>query len=160
METCGIKWTFNYIAQRRMYTGLFKIIFEVLTTCHTQYTWDRSMCVFLFNRTTLQVFVTYLTGALYAHRLWFCKHQRDNRARSKLFVACQRWWFQWRFWYVPSVPGYTQTHTRTLSLETVCIPPSIGIVRLWLFPEFGAELPLDNCIPTIILNNPVYTTLK
>jgi len=25
------------------YTGLFKIIFWVLTTCHTQYTWDRSI---------------------------------------------------------------------------------------------------------------------
>jgi len=25
-----------------------------------------------------------------------------------------------------------------------------------LFPEFGAELPLDNCTPTIILNNPVF----
>jgi len=24
-----------------------------------------------------------------------------------------------------------------------------------LFPEFGAEFPLDNCTPTIILNNPV-----
>ena len=38
-----------------------------LTTCHTQYTSDRSICIFLFNRTTLQVFVTYLTGALYMH---------------------------------------------------------------------------------------------
>jgi len=38
--------------------------------------------------------------------LWFYKHQHDNRVRSKLFVACQRWWFQWRFWFVPSVPGY------------------------------------------------------
>jgi hypothetical protein len=47
------------------YTGLFKIIVRVLTTCHTQYTWDRSLCIFLFNRTTLPVFVTYLTGALY-----------------------------------------------------------------------------------------------
>ena len=85
----------------------------VLTTCHTQYTWDRSICIFLFNslnaelnpichllallahhilhvgrirvnRTTLQVFVTYLTGALYAHPLWFYKHQHDNRVRSKL----------------------------------------------------------------------------
>jgi hypothetical protein len=52
---------------------------------------------FLFNRTTLQVFVTYLTGALYVHPLWFYKHQHDNRVRSKLFVICQRWWFQWRF---------------------------------------------------------------
>jgi len=30
----------------------------------------------------------------------------DNRVRSKLFAACQRWWFQWRFWFVPPVPGY------------------------------------------------------
>ena len=61
---------------------------------------------FLFNRTTLQVFVTYLTGALYVHPLWFYKHQHDNRVRSKLFVSCQRWWFQWRFSFLPSVPGY------------------------------------------------------
>ena len=64
------------------------------------------MYFFVYNRTTLQVFVTYLTGALYVHTLWFYKHQHDNRVRSRLFVACQRWWFQWRFWFVPSVPGY------------------------------------------------------
>ena len=81
-------------------------VVEDLTTCHTQYTWDRYICIFLFNRTTLQVFVTYLAGALYVHPLWFCKHQHDNRVRPKLFLACQRWWFQWRFWFVPSVPGY------------------------------------------------------
>jgi len=45
------------------------MIVDVLTTCHTQYTQDRSVCFFLFNRTTLQVFVTYLTGALYMHSL-------------------------------------------------------------------------------------------
>jgi len=84
------------------------MIVGVLTTCHTQYTSDRSICFFLFTRTTLQVFVTYLTGALYVHPLWFYKHKHDNRVRSKLFVACQRWWFQWRFWFVPSVPGYLQ----------------------------------------------------
>jgi len=88
------------------YTGLFEMIVGGLTTCHTQYTWDRSTSSFLFNRTTLQVFVTYLTGALYVHPLWFYKQQHDNRVRSKLFVACQRWWFQWRFWFVLSVPGY------------------------------------------------------
>jgi len=36
----------------------------VLTTCHTQYTCDRGICIFLFNRTTLPVFVTYLIGAI------------------------------------------------------------------------------------------------
>ena len=41
--------TFNF------YTGLFEMTVGVLTTCHTQYTWDRSICIFLFNRTTLQV---------------------------------------------------------------------------------------------------------
>jgi len=98
-------------------TGLFKMIVGVLTTFHTQYTWDRggTSIFFLFNKTKLQVFVTYLTGALYVHTLWFYKYQHDNQVRSKLFVACQRWWFQWRFWFLPSVPRYT----RTLSLETV-----------------------------------------
>jgi uncharacterized protein involved in tolerance to divalent cations len=37
---------------------------------------------FLFNRTKLHVFFTYLTGALYVHPLWFYKHQHDNRVRS------------------------------------------------------------------------------
>ena len=50
-------------------TGLFKMTVGVLTTCHTQYTSDSSICIFLFNRKTLQVFVTYLTGALYVHPL-------------------------------------------------------------------------------------------
>ena len=50
-------------------TGLFEIVVGILTTCHTQHTSDSSICVFIFNITTLPVFVTYLTGALYVHRL-------------------------------------------------------------------------------------------
>jgi len=68
---------------------LFKMIVGVLTTCYTQYTWDRYIRIFLFNRTTLYVFVTYLTSALYVHPLWFYKHQHEYRVRSKLSVACQ-----------------------------------------------------------------------
>jgi len=45
--------------------------------------------------------------------------------------------------------------THAPCLLKFCIPPSNGIVRWWLFPEFGVELPLDICTPTIILNNPV-----
>jgi hypothetical protein len=41
-----------------------------------------SICIFLFNRTTLQVFVTYFTGTLYVNTLWFYKHQHDNRVCS------------------------------------------------------------------------------
>ena len=70
-----------FISHRR-YTGLLKMIVGVLTTCHTQYTWDRSICIFLINRTTLQVVVTYFTGALYVYPLWFYKHQHENRVRS------------------------------------------------------------------------------
>jgi len=90
------------------HTGLFKMIVGVLTTCHTQCTWDRSIRFLLFNRTTLQVLVTYPAGSLYVHPLWFHKHQHDNRFRSKLLVARQRWWFQLPFWFVPSVLGYLQ----------------------------------------------------
>jgi len=126
------------------YTGLFEMIVCVLTTCHTQYTSDSSICFCLFNRTTLQVFVTYLTGALYVHPLWFHKRQHDSRVRSELFVACQRWWFQWRFWFVPSVPGYT----RTLSLETMHIIfewncEMVVVSRLWCGIAAGQLYP-DN----------------
>jgi len=51
---------------------------------------------------------------------------------------------------VPSVPVYTRTH----SLETIHTA-FVGIVSGLLFPEFGAELPLDNCTPTIMLYNHV-----
>jgi len=46
---------------------------------------------------------------------------------------------------------------RAPCLLKLCIPPSNRNVRWWLFPEFGVELLLDNCTPTIILNNPVYS---
>jgi len=52
------------------------------------------MYFFLFNRTKFQAFVTYLTGALYVHPLWFYKHQHDNRVRSKLFVVCNNLQFR------------------------------------------------------------------
>jgi hypothetical protein len=61
---------------------LLKMIVRDLSTCHAQYTSDSSICVILFNRTTLQLFVKYLTGGLYVHPLWFYKHQQDIRVRS------------------------------------------------------------------------------
>jgi len=127
------------------------MIVGVLTTCHTQCTWDKSICFVLFNRRALQVFVTYLTGALYVHPLWFYKHQHDNRVRSKLFVACQWWRFQWRFWFVPSVPGYLREEE-----EHKTGPWRNPIERNHM------GLHLENEVfrtPTIISNNPVYFKL-
>jgi len=46
--------------------------------------------------------------------------------------------------------------THALCLLKPCIPPSNGIVRWWLFPEFGAKFPLDHCTSIIILNNPAF----
>ena len=69
------------------------MIVGVLTNLHTQYTWDSSICIFFYLIEQHSQFATYPTGALYVHPLWFYKHQHDNRVRSKLSVACQRWWF-------------------------------------------------------------------
>jgi len=135
------------------YTGLFEMTVRVWTTCHTQYTWDRRICFFLFNRTTLKVFVTYLTGALYVHPLWFYRHHHNNQVCS----ACQRWWFQWRFWFVSSVPGYkgctyrapvryvTKTWSVVLLIKKTHILLS-QVYRVWQVFKTA----------TIILNNPVY----
>jgi hypothetical protein len=66
-------------------TGLFKMIVGVLTTCHTQYTWYRSICFFLINRGTRNVFGTYLTGAVYVQPLWFHRViQNDCRGFNNL----------------------------------------------------------------------------
>jgi hypothetical protein len=79
----GARRKLSFIFEGSTYTGLFKMIVGVLTTCHTQYTWDSStsICIFLTEQHS-QVSVTYLTGALYVHLLWFYKHQHDNRVRS------------------------------------------------------------------------------
>ena len=78
-------------ASYNIYTWLLEMTVGVLTTCHTQYTWDSSICIFYLIEQHSKL-VTYLTGALYVHPLWFYKHQHDNPIRSKLFVARQRWW--------------------------------------------------------------------
>jgi len=105
---------------------------------------------FLFNRTTLQVFVTYLTGALYVHPLWFYKHQHDNGVRSKQSVACQRWWFQWRFWFVPSVSGYLHEEEEHKP-DPWRNPTERNHRGLHLENEWQAVKT-----PTIISNNPVH----
>ena len=146
------------VQEQLLYTGLFKIIVGVLTTCHTQYTWDSSICIFLFNRTTFQVFVTYLTGALYVHPLWFYNHQHDNWVRSKLFVACQRWWFQWRFAAIlvncaPSgeMHNYCRPHIIKENFENFLIHRYNYVLLSQVYCVWQVVKTL-----TIILNNPVF----
>ena len=113
---------------------------------------------FLFNRSTLQVFVTYLTGALHVHTLWFYEHQHDNRVRSKLSVACQRWWFEWRFWFVPSVPGYLREEEEHKP-DPWRNPIQRNHMGLHLENEVYCVWQVVKT-PTIILNNPVFIRLK
>jgi hypothetical protein len=134
------------------------MIVGVLTTCHTQYTWDSSICIFLFDRTTLQVFVTYLTCALYVHPLWFYKHQRHNRVRSKLFVACQQWWFQWWFtaFLVNCAPSgemhnYYTPHVRREKTENFLIHLCNYILLSQVYCVWQVVKTR-----TVILNNPVF----
>jgi len=134
------------------FTGLLKMIVRVLTTCHTQYTWDRSMCIFLFNRTTLQVFVTYLTGALYVHHLWFYKQQHDNRVRSTqnafslpfaaILVNC-----------APSgeMRNYCTPHIIKENFENILIHRCNYVLLSQVYCIWQVVKT-----PTIILNNPVY----
>ena len=67
-----------------LYTGLFEMIVGVLTTCRTQYTWDRRIYIFYLIEQHSR-FVTYLTSALYAHHLWFYNHRHDNVSTQNTF---------------------------------------------------------------------------
>jgi hypothetical protein len=127
------------------------MIVGVLTTCHIQYTWDSSICIFLFNRTTLQVFVTYLTRALYVHPLWFCKHQHDNRVRSTQNA------FSLPFAailvnYAPSgeIHNYCTPHIIKENLENFLIHRYKYILLSEVYCIWQAVKT-----PTVILNNPV-----
>ena len=134
------------------------MIVRALTTCHTQYTWDSSICIFLFNRTTLQIFVTYRTGALYVHPLWFYKHQHENRVRSKCFVAYQHVAF--------SLPFAAILVNRTLcgEMHNYCTPHIIKenyenfLIHRCNYILLSQVYCVWQVVKTlkIILNNPVY----
>ena len=92
------------------------------------------------------------------HPLWLYKHQHDNRVRSKLFVVCQRWCYQWRFAAIlvncaPSgeMHNYCTLHVIKEDFENFSIHRCNYILlsqvyRVWQVVK----------TPTIISNNPVF----
>jgi len=140
-----------FVHESNQYTGLFKMIVRVLTTCHTQYAWDSSICIFYLIEQHSQ-FLLHTLQVLYMCTL--CDSTNINTiiefVRSKLFVACQRWWFQWRFWFVPSVPGYLREEE-----EHKPDPWSNPIERNHMGLHLENEVAVVKT-PTIISNNPVY----
>jgi len=92
--------------------------------------------------------------------LWFYKHQYDNWVRSKLFVACQRRWFQWRFAAIlvncaPSgeMQNYCTPRITKESFENFLIHRCNYIL---LSPVYCLWQVVKT--PTIIFNNPVFIT--
>ena len=125
------------------------MIVGVVTTCHTQYTSDRSICIFYLIEQHSQVFLHTLQ-VLYICTL--CDSTNINTIIEFVpHVSCDG--------FNGGSDSYLQSRdTHATCLLKLCMPPSNGIVRWWLFPEFCAELPLDSCTPTVILNNPEYGT--
>jgi len=106
----------------------------------------------------LQVFVTYLTGALYVHPLWFYKHQHENRIRSKLFVACQHVAFSLSFAAIlincapnGETYNYCTSHIIKENFENFLIHRCNFILLSQVYCVCEVVKT-----PTIIYNNPVY----
>jgi hypothetical protein len=75
-----------------------------------------------------------------------------------MFVACQRWWFQWRFWFLPSVPGYLREEEEHKP-DIWCNPIEINKkIHILLSPVYCVWQVVKN--PTIISNNPVFQCLN
>jgi hypothetical protein len=91
------KVTYMYVIQQ-ICTGLFKMIVGVLTTCHTNYTSDSSICIFLFNRTTLPSSCD--TPYRCSYMCTLCVSTNINTI-IEFVPNCL-------FWFVPSVLGYLQ----------------------------------------------------
>ena len=53
-----------------------------LTICHTQYTWDRSICIFYLIEQHSKFLLHTLQVLCMCTLFWFYKHQHDNRVRS------------------------------------------------------------------------------
>jgi len=135
-------------------TGLLKIIVGVLTTCHTQ----EYMYFFYYLIEQHSKFLLHTLQMLYMCTLCdFYKYQHDNRVRSKLFVACQRWWFQWRFAAIlvncaPSgeMHNYCTPHNIKENFENFLIHRYNYILLSQVYCVWQVVKT-----PTIILNNPV-----
>jgi len=130
------------------------MIVGVLTTCHTQYTSDSSICIFFYLIEQHSKFLLHNLQVLYmCTLLWFYKHQHDNRVRSTqnafslLFAAI----------LVNCAPGgemhnYCTPHIIKENFENFLIHRCNYILlsqvyRVWQVVK----------TPTVIFNNPVYS---
>ena len=100
--------------------------------------------------------MTYLTGALHVHHLWYHKHQHENRVRSKLFVACQDVAFSLLFAAslvncAPSgeMHNYCTPHIIKENFENFLIHPCNYILLSQVYCVWQVVKT-----PTFILNNP------
>ena len=87
---------------------------------------------------------------------------RTSTRQSSSFqtvCSCERWWFQWRFWFVPSVPGYLREEGEHKP-DTWRYPIERNNMGLHLEKEVARRVASDHHrshAPTIISNNPVFS---
>ena len=67
-------------------TGLFKMIVGVLTTCHTQYPWDRSVCIFFYLIEQHSKFLLHTLQVLYMCTR--CDFTNINMIMSSFQTVC------------------------------------------------------------------------
>jgi len=114
-------------------TELFEMIVGILTTCLTQYTWDRIICIFYLIEQHSEVLLHTLQVLSAASYSWFSRTLYELLSDLLPLLFCHR------------RPTSAFPFTHAPYLLKLCIPPWNGIVRWCLFSEIGAELPLDNC---------------
>ena len=124
----------------------------ILTTCHTQYTWDRSIWIFLFNRTTLPSFcyVPYKCSicAPFVIRQMFCVLTNVSTQNvflpplAAILVSC-----------VPSgeMHNYCTPHIKKENFENFLIHQCNYILLSQVYCVWEVVKT-----PKIISNNPVY----
>jgi len=94
------------------------MIVGVLTTCHTQYTWDGRICVTLFNGTTLQVFVTYLTVAIYV------------LLNKKIHILLSQVYCVWQVVKIPTIISNNLSFTYTSDWCTACVNTTVTLLHV------------------------------
>ena len=85
-------WVYSIVLNYELNTGLLKMIVGVLTTCHTQYTWDRSICMFFYLIEQHSKFLLHTLQVLYMFTLCnstnintiieFVPHKTPSHCRS------------------------------------------------------------------------------
>ena len=107
-----------------IYTGLFKMIVGVLTTCHTQHTTDSSMCIFFYLIEQHSKFLLHTVQVLYMCTI--CDSTNINTIIDNQFgtnsitIAL----------IINQEMHHIKFHIKTLKIAPTCFDPKIILTEL------------------------------